>query len=248
MLDISYNGLREIIAIAAAGFIAVEVSEVAKQKLDFTISAMLPGRSGTGEARERRERVLGETVRVFQHLVDDLSVEELETFSRTVEEAFASGAGEVREVAPEKREIVEEITGGRRWSAEERAAIEARTLLDSFGHRRELLRGSLTAPEVARALGTSRQTPHDRVKSGMLLGVRDRGALRFPAWQFDPEGPYGVLEGLPEVLRELRGSPLARVNWFVNKNSYLGMRRPLDVLREGKIGRVIRAARAAGMS
>lgn len=213
--------------------------------IDFTISAKLPGKAGASKARERRERVLGKTARAFQHLVDDLSVEELESFSRVVEGAFAREASD-REVRPEKRKIVEEITGGRRWSPEERASMEVRVLLDSFGHRRELLRGSLTAPEVARALGTSRQTPHDRVKSGMLLGVRDRGALRFPAWQFDPEEPYGVLEGLPEVLRELRGSPLAKASWFVNDNSYLGMR-PLDVLRKGEVGRVVRAARAAGM-
>lgn len=218
---------------------------MSEKMVDFTISAKLAGKAGVD--RERRERILGQTARAFQHLVDDLSLEELEKFSRTVEKAFAREVGD-REVAPAKRKIVQEITGGRQWSPEERAALEARAILDSFGHRRELLRDSLTAPEVARALGTSRQTPHDRVKSGMLLGVRDRGALRFPAWQFDPEGPYGILSGLPEVLRELRVSPLAKASWFVNDNSYLGMRRPLDVLREGEVGRVLRAARAAGMS
>lgn len=219
---------------------------MSEKTVDFTISARLKGKPGA--ERERRERVLGQTARAFQHLVDDLSMEELEAFSRAVEKAFARGARDHREVAPEKRRIVDEITGGRRWSAEERASMEAQALLDLFGHRRELLRNSLTAPEVARALGTSRQTPHDRAKSGKMLAVRDRGALRFPSWQFDPEGPYGVLEGLPEVLRELRGSPLAKASWFVNANSYLGMRRPADVLREGDLERVIRAARAAGMS
>src|SRR4051812_10526818 len=46
--------------------------------------------------------------------------------------------------------------------------------------RRELLAGTKTASEVAALLGTSRQTPHDRLESGTLIAVYDRGAWRFP--------------------------------------------------------------------
>ena len=97
-------------------------------------------------------------------------------------------------------------------------------------------------------LGTTRQTPHDRVKGGTLLAVSDRGAWRFPPWQFDPEGPDGVIEGLGEVLRSLNASPLARASWFVRPNPYLEGRTPLEVLREGQIEAVRSAAEAVGTS
>jgi len=51
-----------------------------------------------------------------------------------------------------------------------------------------------------------------------------------------------VVEGLPEVLRALRASPLAKASWFVRPNPYLQGRTPLEALRKGQIEAVRSAA------
>ena len=99
-------------------------------------------------------------------------------------------------------------------------------------------------------LGVGRQTPHDRAKAGTLLAIRDNGRLLFPDWQFDPEGPDGVIAGLPEVLRELRGplSPLARIRWFLTPKSLIEGRTPLEALRAGDVDSAVAEARTVGAS
>lgn len=122
--------------------------------------------------------------------------------------------------------------------------------LEAFATRERLLAGALTAPAVARLLGVSRQTPHDRVKGGALLAVFDRGAWRFPAWQFDADAPEGVLPGLPETLHALDGMPpLSKVSWFTSPKSLLPDT-PLEMLRRGhpeEMREVVLAARTAAM-
>lgn len=75
---------------------------------------------------------------------------------------------------PERQALIADLTGGREYSRQERAALEMSALLRFFRRRRELLEGSLTAPQVAELLGSSRQTPHDRARSDNLLAVLDR--------------------------------------------------------------------------
>ena len=60
----------------------------------------------------------------------------------------------------------------------------------------------------------SRQTAHDRIKDDTLLAGRDQGHWRLPTWQFDPDGPDGVIDGLPEVLKALQLSDLAKIRWL----------------------------------
>ena len=167
----------------------------------------------------------------------------MEVVSSRIERALESP-----EVSEERRELVADLTGGREYGRQERSALEMAVLARSFKRRRELLGGSLSASQVAALLGTTRQTPHDRVKGGTLLAVLDRGAWRFPAWQFDPEGPDGVVEGLGEVLRALHASPLAKASWFVRPNPYLEGRTPLEALREGQVEAVRSAAETVGTS
>ena len=128
---------------------------------------------------------------------------------------------------------------------EERARVHFLSLLDRFTARGRLLEDSLTAPQVARLLGSSRQTPLTRLEAGSLLAVYDRGAWRFPVWQFDPEGPDGVVEGLPQVLRALDGlSPFAKLVWFTRPNPYLDEKPPIEALRAREVERVEQEARA----
>jgi hypothetical protein len=145
---------------------------------------------------------------------------------------------------------VSAVTGEPLPSAGELAAIRKQNLFRAFKERRDLLADALTVADVAKLLGVGRQTPHDRAKAGTLLAVKDNGRLLFPAWQFDPEGSDGVLAGLPDVLREIRGSmnALARVRWFLAPKSLMDGRSPLGALREGDTDSVIAEARAVGAS
>lgn len=160
----------------------------------------VPGPTAKNSATRRRQlRAAERTVAAFRHMLEEAAAEDLEEFSDRVERALEPAG-----VSEEKRDLVAKITGGRTYAAPERAALEAAALARSFARRREVLAGALNASEAARLLGTSRQTPHGRARAGTLLGVLERGALRFPAWQFGPEDEGGVVGGLPGVLGALR--------------------------------------------
>lgn len=146
--------------------------------------------------------------------------------------AAAAAGAEAGIAADAERARIEHLLVGRTFTPGERARLRAETLAHAFAFRRALLADALTAPEVGRQLGVSRQTPHDRARAGVFLAVQDRGAWRFPAWQFDPNGPDGVVARFPEVLRALyRLSDLARASWLASPNAVLDGRRPIDALR-----------------
>ena len=137
-------------------------------------------------------------------------------------------------------------TGVPMISATGQALLAFRSLLQFFEARRVLLHDALTAPQVAELLGVSRQTPLNRLRDNTLLAVLDRGAYRFPAWQFDPHGEDGVLPGLPDVLDALEPQqPFAKLVWLRRPNSTLEGREPLDLLRDRELEPVLDAAHAA---
>jgi hypothetical protein len=135
---------------------------------------------------------------------------------------------------------------GKSFSRQERIQLEMETLSKHFQHRRQLLESSLTAVQVAQLLGTSRQTPHDRVSSQTLLAIRDNGKLCFPSWQFDPEGSDGVIEGFPAVLKTLEISDYAKLNWLTRVNPYLDGQTPIQALKTGQKEHVLAEASAVG--
>ncbi|HEX5414761.1 MAG TPA: helix-turn-helix domain-containing protein [Chloroflexota bacterium] len=183
---------------------------------------------------ERQRRAIRRTGEVFQELFDRFDPEELAEIADGIEDAMAATT-----VESERAHFVREFADAPAYRPEERLTLRMKTLARSFAVRKEILKDSLTAPEVARLLGVSRQTPHDRVESGTLLAVLDRGSLRFPLWQFDANGPDGVVAGLPEVIRALPSLPaMAKLNWFVRPNPYLEGQRPIDALRQGEVARV----------
>jgi len=147
----------------------------------------------------------------------------------------------------EKAALVAELTEGFQASEQEQQELELVSLLRHFEWRRKLLANTLSASQVAQLLGTSRQTPHDRVKSGTLLAVFDRGVWRFPSWQFDPEGPDGTIDGLSEVLQTLQVCPLAKLNWLVRSNSVLDGQTPVEALKRGQKERVLSEAMGVGV-
>ncbi len=210
--------------------------------LSYTLSVPAPTGANAAVAK-RQSHAVQRTVNAVQELLNQLTPEELEVISGHIESALTD-ANDATPTPPS--ELVTALTGGRRYSQEEQLALKLSALLRTFRHRRQVLADALTATQVAELLGTSRQTPHDRVKSATLLAVFDRGAWRFPVWQFDPQGPDGVIPGLPAVLRALRVSPLAKVSWFVRPNPSLDGRTPLEALRAGEGERVVSVAQGVG--
>lgn len=111
---------------------------------------------------------------------------------------------------------------GRKYSASEKKELHYLNLIKSYQHRRQLLTDTVTSTEIAKILGCqSRQTPLDRVNNQTLLAVKDNGQWRYPLWQLDPEGTDGVIEGLPEVLKALQVSNLAKVSWLTRHQAQI---------------------------
>lgn len=108
--------------------------------------------------------------------------------------------------------------------------------------------GSLSSEEAARLLQISKTAVLKRLEGGRLLAWREERlqAARFPRWQFDEHGH--VLVGLGEVLECLNQDKSldawGKILFFLQTKASLGDKRPLDLLREGKVKAVCRAAQA----
>ncbi|UTI63321.1 hypothetical protein NBH00_18425 [Paraconexibacter antarcticus] len=137
------------------------------------------------------------------------------------------------------------VTGEAQPTAEETVAALKDNMLKEFALRRRVIEACLSAADVAAMFGASRQTPHDRFRAGTLLAIKDRGQLRFPLWQFDPQAADGVVEGLDRVLAALPiTQPLGRVLWFMTPKPQLQGRAPIQVLQDGDVDRVVAEAQA----
>jgi hypothetical protein len=184
---------------------------------------------------------------VVRRAIEHLPVQDVEALAGKLEEVVREDPLESPQ-AP----LIRSLAGGRVFGSDERFEIETASLVQYFMRRRELLRDSLTTREVSNLLGVSRQTPHDRVEKGSLLAVLDHGTLRFPIWQFDPEGPDGVIQGLPAVVRALQISSLAKISWLTTPHRVLSTDAassgitPVEALKSGQIQRVIDLARSVG--
>jgi hypothetical protein len=192
-------------------------------------------------ARKRQRDAFERTIAVFRNFRESATSEEMERIAQRLEQA-------VKPPKSEHAALLAALTGGQNFTEKERLEAETTSIARYFQKRQELLQDSLSATEVARLLGTCRQTPHDRVKSGALLAVREKGGLRFPRWQFDPNGPDGILAGFPEVLKALAVSPLAKTSWFTRPSPYLEGRTPLQALQSGEVERLVTLARAVGVN
>lgn len=127
------------------------------------------------------------------------------------------------------------------------AQLEFEALQARFAMRRDLLEHTIGSREVVALLGArNRQTPLDRIKAGSLLAFRDQGHWRFPLCQFDPDGPDGVVAGLPEVLAALRLPDLSKARWLQRPQPVFGGDTPLERLRQGQVQAVLEEAQAVG--
>lgn len=135
----------------------------------------------------------------------------------------------------------------REYSKKERIGLEFATLYRYFERRRGLLESALSPTQVGKLLNVTRQTAHDRREAGTMLGVLDNGVWRYPTWQFDPEGPNGVVDGLPDVLKALKVSELAKVSWLTRTNPVLE-NTPIEALKQGRKKEVLTEALAVGVT
>ncbi|MEI8159009.1 MAG: antitoxin Xre/MbcA/ParS toxin-binding domain-containing protein [Burkholderiales bacterium] len=127
------------------------------------------------------------------------------------------------------------------------AQLEFESLRRSFALRRQLLARTIGTAEVNEILAAgSRQTVHDRLKAGTLLGILDQGKWRFPLWQFDADGPNGVIDGLAQVLQALQVSNLAKARWLQKPHPVFGGSTPVDLLRQGRLEEVLAEAGQVG--
>ncbi len=99
--------------------------------------------------------------------------------------------------------------------------------------------------QVAQHLRISRQAVDKRRQAGKLLAVSPGSrSFLYPGWQFTETG---VLTGLQGTLQALAAHPpWACLRFFVTGNHRLGGKRPLDLLREGRVEKVLKAAKAFG--
>lgn len=140
------------------------------------------------------------------------------------------------------------LIGARQGTPAQIKALEIASLIKFFEYRKALLASAIPATKLAEMLGVSRQTIHDRLKNGQLLGVMDNNALRFPSWQFDPQGPNGIVDGLIEVVEALDGNIFAKISWLSSPSPIFDGASPIDVLKNGGVADVVREARAVGVS
>ncbi len=191
--------------------------------------------------RRKYRRTVEDAIAHFLAHLDAAPNESLKKIAQTLKDAY-----HFEEPTAAEAPLAAFLTEGRTYTREERIALETSAKLKAFRARQELLSESLTAPEVAKMLGTSRQTPHDRAKNGTLLAITEGNMLRFPLWQFDADGSSGIIAGLPKVLRALNMSAYSKAVWLTRQHVALNGATPLDWLRQGKVQRVLDIANGAG--
>jgi len=114
-----------------------------------------------------------------------------------------------------------------------RGAIARRQLLEMEG-------GVLSPSSVAELLHISRQAVGHRRAGGKLLGIEGPRGYLYPAWQFDGDR---MLHGIEEIFDLLKDEdPWSKLIFFVRTNDAAGGKRPLGLLRKGKLEAVKRAA------
>ena len=99
--------------------------------------------------------------------------------------------------------------------------------------------GAWTGAELETRFGLSPATLHKRRKENRMVYWRDaRHSFHYPKWQFTPTG--ALWPGLGEVLAAFQSTDEWRVvRYFLGERAQLDGRRPLDLLRQGEVARVV---------
>ena len=120
-------------------------------------------------------------------------------------------------------------------------------LLRGSEMKREMLKaegGALSAQQLAAHLGITPQGLGRKRDRDHLFWLEIGEGYVYPAFQI---GKNGLLSGIREVLAAFEvDDPWMRVQFMLTGERRLDGRRPIDVLREGKVEEVVRAASAYG--
>lgn len=141
-----------------------------------------------------------------------------------------------------------DISFGTRETRQDKFALAVARGMEARQKLAEAEGGSLSSDEVARLLRISKTAVLKRLEAGRLLAWREERlrAARFPRWQFDEHGHVlANLEDVLECLNQDQGlDAWGKILFFLQTKTSLGGKRPLDLLREGKVKQVCQAAQA----
>ncbi len=118
--------------------------------------------------------------------------------------------------------------------------------LEAEENRARLLQESVSAAEAGRLTGRSRQAVERQRHDGRILALRVGRQWRYPAWQFDVDGPGGVVPCLPEVVARLFRSPAGAAAWLTAPRPELDGNTPLSRLQRRDAEPVLRLAEQLG--
>jgi hypothetical protein len=120
-------------------------------------------------------------------------------------------------------------------------------LLRGAQMKRDMLKaegGVLSAQQLAQHLGMTPQGVGRKRERNQLFSLPIGDGYVYPAFQI---GQSGLLPGIRDVLVAFQVTdPWMRVSFMLTGDHRLGSRRPIDVLREGMIKDVVRAAAGYG--
>lgn len=118
--------------------------------------------------------------------------------------------------------------------------------LESRRLRAGVLEDAVSAEKAGRMTGRTRQAIERQRREGRLLALRAGRQWRYPVWQFDLDGPGGLLPGLKTVLSQLFMSPPAAALWLTSPHDSLGGESPSVALRRRRTAEVEALAEQAG--
>ena len=106
--------------------------------------------------------------------------------------------------------------------------------------------GAYDREQVQIVLGNiSRSQVAEYVKAGKLLFVPGpSNRRRYPVVQFDENGE--LIAGFKQVQEALNDGPWVVLNFLIHPDDRLQGRKPIDLLKEGKVDKVVAAARRVG--
>ncbi len=113
-------------------------------------------------------------------------------------------------------------------------------------NRARLLADCISASQAGQITNRSRQAVERQRREGRLVALRAGRQWRYPKWQFDIDGPGGLVAGLDVVVRSLRLSPHASALWLTTPKAELGGKAPIAALHKRQTDRVIRLAEEQG--
>ena len=113
-------------------------------------------------------------------------------------------------------------------------------------NRARLLADCVSASEAGELTNRSRQAVERQRREGNLVALRVGREWRYPKWQFDIDGPRGLVQGLGAVVRNLCLSPYGAALWLTTPKPELHDEAPIVALHKQHTDLVVRLANENG--